>query len=83
MTNPLHKFVVVTRDIIAPQDIAVEKDDVGFIKSEAIHHASIFFIRIWKQVDLHRDDFELLDVKRTGDGFSKKICNVCNKLEHV
>src|SRR3972149_3484122 len=40
-----------------------------------------FFIRIWKQVNLGKNDFEIIDVRKTGDGFSKKICNVCHKLK--
>lgn len=81
MSDSSQKFVVALRDVVAPQEVLVEKSDVGFIKSEDKNHASIFFIRIWKQVELNSQDFKLLDVKRTGDGFSKKICNVCNKLK--
>jgi len=81
MTNSSNKFVVAKKDIVAPQEILVEKGDVGVIKSEDKNHASIFFIRIWKQVELGRDDFEIIDVRKTGDGFSNKICNVCHKLK--
>lgn len=81
MTNPAQKFVVAKRDIAAPQEILVEKGDGGVIKSENKNHASVFFIRIWKQVELNRNDFEIVDVRKTGDGFSKKICNVCHKLK--
>ena len=69
------------RNIAAPGGIAVEKNDVGVIKSEAKNHAPVFFIRIWKQVNLGKNDFEIIDVRKTGDGFSKKICNVCHKLK--
>lgn len=67
----------------APQRNAVQKDDVGVIISEEENRASIFFIRIWKRVELKKNDFEVLDVGQTGDGFSKKICNVCNKLKRT
>ena len=81
MTKSSNKFVVAKKDIVAPQEIMVEKGDIGVIKSENKNHASIFFVRIWKQIELGVDDFEVIDVRKTGDGFSKKICNVCHKLK--
>jgi len=81
MTKSPHKFVVVKNSTVTPQEIAVEKGDVGVIKSETKTHVSIFFIRIWKQVDLSKNNFEIIDVRKTGDGFSKKICNICHKLK--
>lgn len=81
MTDLSSKFVVAKRGLIAPQEIVVEKGDVGAVKSEAKNHASVFFIRIWKQVELGKNDFKVIDVSKTGDGFSKKICHVCHKLK--
>lgn len=81
MTDLAKKFVVAKNDMVAPQQILVEKGDVGVIKSENEDPASIFFIRIWKQVELSEDDFGIIDVRKTGDGFTKKICNVCHKLK--
>src|SRR3989344_8308848 len=80
MTKPSNKFVVAKKDIVAPQEIMVEKGDIGVIKSENKNHVSVFFIRIWKQVELNKSDFEIIDVRKIGDGFSKKICNICHKL---
>ena len=81
MTSSPSKFVVAKRGIIAPGEIVVEKGDVGTVKSEAENHISIFFIRIWGQVELGKNDFEVIDVRKTGDAFSRKICNVCHKLK--
>ena len=81
MIDLAKKFIVAKNDVVAPQKILVEKGDVGVIKSEIEDHSSIFFIRIWKQVELSKDDFEIIDVRKTGDGFTKKICNVCHKLK--
>lgn len=78
-----HKFVAARKSIAPPQEIVVERGDVGVIKSENKNHASIFFIRIWKQVELGRNDFEIIDVRKIGDGFTKKICNVCHKLKNT
>ena len=81
MTKSLNKFVVAKKDIVASQETIVAKGDVGIIKSEDKNYASVFFIRIWKQVELGTNDFEIIDVGKTGDEFSKKICNVCHKLK--
>jgi hypothetical protein len=81
MTTLSNKFIVAKRDIVAPGKIIVEKNDVGVIKSETKNYTSVFFIRIWEQVDLNKNDFEIIDVRKTGDGFPKKICNVCHKLK--
>lgn len=40
----------------------------------------IFFIRTWNKTTLNNNDFEVFDVNKTGDGFPKKICNICHKL---
>jgi len=81
MTSPSNKFIVAKKDIVTPGRIVVKKNDVGVIKAETQNYASVFFIRIWKQINLSRNDFEIIDVRKTGDGFSKKICNVCHKLK--
>lgn len=74
------KFVVAKRDINGPHGVLVHKDDVGIIKFESERYSSIFFIRTWRSVKLNNNDFKIFDVKKTGDSFPKKICNVCHKL---
>ena len=81
MASSAKKFVVAKRDVVTPQGITVEKGHVGIIQSENNGQASIFFIEIWKEVELGKKDFEIIDVKKTGDGFAKKICNICHKLK--
>lgn len=81
MTNLPNKFVVAKKGIVARGKIVIEEGDVGVIKAEKKNHASIFFIRIWKQVYMGKNDFEVIDARKTGDGFPKKICNVCHKLK--
>jgi len=73
MTKSSNKFVVSKKDIVAPQEIMVEKGDVGVRKSEDKNHASVFFIRIWKQVELSTDDFEVIDVEKQETDFLKKF----------
>lgn len=81
MADLSKKFVVAKKDVVTPQEIVVEKGDVGVIILENEDYSSVFFIRIWKQVEIIKNDFEIIDVRKTGDGFSKKICNVCHKLK--
>ena len=80
MIQNTNKFVFAKKDIHIPGTIFIEKNDVGIIESESVECASIFFIRIWQKVNLNKNDFKIFNVKKTGDGFHKKICNVCHKL---
>ena len=52
MSGPVKKFVIAKEKVAVSREILVEKRDVGVIKSEYKNHASIFFVRIWKQVEL-------------------------------
>lgn len=80
MNQLTNKFVFAKKNIRISDLISIEKDDVGIIKSVSREDASIFFIRIWQKVTLNKNDFEIFDVKKTGDGFLQKICNICHKL---
>jgi hypothetical protein len=79
MTETANKFTVAKGNI----GNLVEKNDVGIIRSKSGEITSIFFIRIGKVIMLGKDDFKVFNVKRTGDSFSKKICNVCHKLKNT
>ncbi len=74
------KFVIAKRDIESSSGVLVQKDDVGIIEFESKESSSIFSIRVGQKVTLNKNDFEIFDVKKTGDGFPKKICNICHKL---
>jgi hypothetical protein len=58
----------------------LENNDVGIVESEAEEGATIFFIRIWVKIKLDKNNFKIFNVGETGDGFPKKICNICHKL---
>lgn len=77
-----NKFVVANKNIERLKGIYVEKNDIGMIESESKseNEFKIFFIRIGKKVYLNKNEFNIIDIKHTGDSFSKKICNVCHKL---
>lgn len=74
------KFVIAKRDIESTSGVFVQKDDVGIIEFESKEISSIFFIRIWQKVTLNKNDFVIFDVKKTGDAYPRKICNICHKL---
>lgn len=81
MNQLTSKFVIAKRDTKSSGGALVQKDDVGIIKFESKENVSIFFIRIWRKVALNKNDFKIFDVKKIGDGFPQKICNVCHKLK--
>lgn len=82
MKKTEHKkiFVIANKKIKIPNNFYINKDDVGIIESETQNTTLIFFIRAWEKVELKKEDFKIFDVKKTGDAFPKKICNVCHKL---
>lgn len=80
MSQYTKKFVFAKKNIKISDLISIEKNDVGVIEFESKEGTPIFFIRIWQKVTLDKSDFKIFDVKKTGDGFSKKICNICHKL---
>lgn len=80
MSQYTNKFVFAKNNIKVSDRVLIGKDDVGIIKSESKEGASVFFIKIWQQVTLNESDFQIFNFKKTGDSFSKKICNICHKL---
>lgn len=60
--------------------VSLEKNDVGIIETESQVGIPIFFIRIWQTMILKDGDFKIFDIRKIGDGFTKKVCNICHKL---
>lgn len=73
-------FAFAKKKIEISKNLFVEKGDVGIIESETAKGSLIFFIRAWAKVELSKGDFQIFDVKKTGDAFPKKICNICHRL---
>lgn len=69
------KFVFVNKNLEL-----IRENEIGIIQSESSDFYSILFIISGKSIVLSRDDFEYFDVKKTGDEFPKKVCNVCHRL---
>ncbi len=81
MSQYTKKFVFAKKNIKISGLISIEKNDLGIIESESKENVPIFFIRIWRKATLGKSDFKVFNVKKTGDGFPKKICNICHKLK--
>ncbi len=73
-------FAFANKKIKISDNLSIEKNDVGIIESTTQNTASIYFIRAWEKVELNKRAYQVFNVKKTGDSFSKKICNMCHKL---
>lgn len=69
----VNNFVVTKSKVSISGKQVLDKDEVGIIKSEKGDKASVFFIRLWKEVELKRSEFEVLDPLKTGDAYEKKF----------
>lgn len=74
-------FVVSAKTVRVSDSISVEKGNVGILESSKNRQGSIFFIRVWRKVNLDKSEYRAFDVNKTGDNYSLKICNVCHKLK--
>ena len=79
MTQLAKKFVFVKKDIPS-KNISVRKNEIGIVKEEKQDSCLVFFLVSGEHIQLPRKEFEYIDVKKTGDDFSKKVCNVCHRL---
>jgi hypothetical protein len=70
-------FVYLVKNIPVGANETIYKNEVGIISPG---NKSVFFVRIWENVNLSVKDYKKFDVKKTGDNYSKKICNICHKL---
>lgn len=78
--QPNKTFVIAKRKISLPNNSYIERDEVGLVDSKIENKTKVFFVRAWQTVNLEKSDLHVFDVKKTGDAFPKKICNICHKL---
>jgi hypothetical protein len=69
------KFVFAKKEIDS-----VRENEIGIAEGESSDFCSIFFIIRDESIVLSKNDFEFFDIKKTGDAFPKKVCNVCHRL---
>lgn len=58
----------------------IEKDEVGIVEEKSGESITVAFIYSERVLHLEMSDVDIIDVSKIGDGFPKKICNVCHKL---
>ncbi|MCB9812074.1 Hpy99I family type II restriction endonuclease [Candidatus Nomurabacteria bacterium] len=76
-------FLYAKHDISTSNGEFVGVHDVGLLKSSDGDSCTVFFITAWKDIVVPCSSVEIFDETKTGDGFSKKICNVCHKLKNT
>ncbi len=69
------KFVFINKNLES-----IRENEIGIVERESSDSCSICFIISGKSIVLSKTDFEYFDVKKTGDDFPKKVCNVCHRL---
>lgn len=79
MTENHKTFIYVNKDITT-QDFSLRQDEIGIIKSESEDSCLVFFVIIGKEISISRNDFDIFKPEKTGDGFPKKVCNLCHRL---
>ncbi|MDR2684610.1 MAG: endonuclease VII domain-containing protein [Prevotellaceae bacterium] len=70
----VNDFVVLTAKV---EDL--DKNSVGFVEKVTSIKAKVFFIGKNKESYIDLSKIKFLDVTKTGDRFTKKICNICHK----
>ncbi len=79
MTQLTKKFVFL-KESISSKKLSVRKNEIGIVEKERKDSFLVFFFVSDEHIMLQREQFEFFDVERTGDDFSKKVCNVCHRL---
>ncbi len=76
----LTKIFVAVKKNIEIDDAIIKNNEIGIIVNEQENLSTVFFIISGKNIPLSKNDFEYFDPQKTGDGFNKKVCNVCHRL---
>lgn len=61
------------------EEFQVKENEIGILQSQNDSLFMIQIVRIDKQVQLPKTEFEYFDVTQVGDAFPKKVCNVCQR----
>ena len=79
MTKPANDFVFTKNEIIENNTV-VRKNEIGIVEKETKDSCLIFFFVSGERFQLPKNAFEYIDIEKTGDDFSKKVCNICHRL---
>lgn len=72
-------FVFINKDIVE-NDINIHVNEIGLLKRQNKVFGEILLVSNCELITLSTNDYELFDIRQTGDGYLKKVCNVCNRL---
>lgn len=75
----MNKFVYALRDIQTKSRI-IYANEIGVVKDEDDFYYIINFIVLDTNEIVDKSDVKIFNPNKTGDGFSVKVCNICNKL---
>jgi RNase P subunit RPR2 len=78
----MRKFVRVTKNF-HKNGFTVRENEIGIVEKEGKGTTLVFFFVSNSYLKLRKADFEYIDIKKTGDAYSQKICNVCHRLLDV
>ncbi len=78
----MKKFVYIKKDLCL-SDRIIKKYEVGIIENTNDVTAVVSFVYSKCTVELNLSDITYFDPLKTGDQFSKKVCNVCHRLLDV
>jgi hypothetical protein len=71
-------YVVATRNINN-----IKEWSVGLVRNIFGKEITVFFIGVDKAVKTDNNHVAYLNIKRTGKGYNKKICNMCHLLKDM
>lgn len=74
----IHDFVIAKEQIGE-----IVKCSVGLMREMNDSTVTVFFVGTGQEAIVHSDKLETIDVKRTGKGYEKKICNICHVLKEA
>jgi len=80
MINDNDKVYVVSAENCLEATDGIGPTEVGLLKSKSGDVCDVFFIHAWKDIPIDCNKIKVFDISQTGDGYPKKICNVCHKL---
>lgn len=75
-----NNFVFAKREITTTEGILVRMYEVGIVEGKTGDYLMVSFIMSGVPIRLHKQDVETFDVKKVGDLYPKKVCNVCQRL---
>lgn len=78
----MNTFVYAKRDM--NQDgIKVKKNEIGILSNLNGSIAQVTFVCSNTEIFINFNDIKVFEPEKTGDQFSKKVCNVCHRLLDV